>query len=151
LSYIGSLFPDSVRPAQAGFQEVIVVKQKPKTRRSWLSFERRNEKLAPRSVFIKRLLVAELFALGLIAVALIIGIAGYHFIAGFDWIDSLLEASMILGGMGPIKELPNDTAKIFASIYALFSGLIFIGVMGIVLGPVVHRIMHKFHVDEKDV
>jgi hypothetical protein len=128
-----------------------VVKQKPKNTRSWLSFERRNEKLAPRSVFIKRLLVAELFALGLIAVALMIGIAGYHFIAGFGWIDSLLEASMILGGMGPIKELPNDTAKVFASIYALFSGLVFIGLMGIVLGPVVHRIMHKFHVDEKDV
>jgi hypothetical protein len=128
-----------------------VVKQKPKNARSWLRFERRNEKLAPRSVFIKRLLVAELFALGLIAIALMIGITGYHFIAGFDWIDSLLEASMILGGMGPIKELPNDTAKVFASIYALFSGLVFIGLMGIVLGPVVHRIMHKFHVDEKDV
>ncbi|MDX6442993.1 MAG: hypothetical protein QOH71_67 [Blastocatellia bacterium] len=128
-----------------------MVKQKPKNARSWLRFERRNEKLAPRSVFIKRLLVAELFALGLIAIALMIGITGYHFIAGFDWIDSLLEASMILGGMGPIKELPNDTAKVFASIYALFSGLVFIGLMGIVLGPVVHRIMHKFHVDEKDV
>ncbi len=84
-------------------------------------------------------------------VALMIGIAGYHFLSGFNWIDSLLEASMILGGMGPIKELPNDTAKIFASIYALFSGLIFIGVMGLVLSPVVHRIMHKFHVDDKDV
>jgi len=90
-------------------------------------------------------------ALGIIVIALLIGIAGYHYIAGFNWIDSLLEASMILGGMGPIKELPNDTAKIFASIYALFSGLIFIGVMGIVLSPVVHRIMHKFHVDEKHV
>jgi hypothetical protein len=58
---------------------------------------------------------------------------------------------MILGGMGPIKEMPNDGSKVFASLYALFSGLIFIGVMGIVLSPVVHRVMHKFHVDEKDV
>jgi hypothetical protein len=128
-----------------------VAKRKPKTQRGWLSYERRNEQLAPRSVFIKRLLAAELFAMGLIGVALMIGIAGYHFIAGFEWLDSLLEASMILGGMGPIKELPNDGAKVFASIYALFSGLIFIGVMGLVLSPVVHRIMHKFHVDEKDV
>jgi hypothetical protein len=95
--------------------------------------------------------MALVFALGLILLALVIGIAGYHSIAGFNWIDSLLEASMILGGMGPIKELPSDTAKVFASIYALFSGIIFIGVMGIVLSPVVHRIMHKFHVDEKDV
>jgi hypothetical protein len=90
-------------------------------------------------------------ALALILVALTIGISGYHFIAGFNWVDSLLEASMILGGMGPIKELPSDSAKVFASIYALFSGIIFIGVMGIILAPVVHRIMHKFHVDEKDV
>lgn len=124
--------------------------RKPKTK-SWLIYERHHEKLAPRSVFIKRLLAAEGFALGLIAVALMIGIAGYHFIAGLKWIDALLEASMILGGMGPVKESPSDGAKIFASIYALFSGLIFIGVMGIVLSPVVHRVMHKFHVDDKDV
>jgi TRAP-type C4-dicarboxylate transport system permease small subunit len=102
-------------------------------------------------VFIERVIAALAAALGLIVVALMIGIAGYRFIAGFDWVDSLLEASMILGGMGPIKESPNESAKIFASIYALFSGLIFIGLMGIVLAPVAHRIMHKFHVDEKDV
>lgn len=128
-----------------------MAKRKPKTEGGWLSYERHHDKLAPRSVFIKRLVAAEGFALALIATALIIGIAGYHYIAGFQWLDSLLEASMILGGMGPIKELPNDGAKVFASIYALFSGLIFIGVMGLVLSPVVHRIMHKFHVDEKDV
>jgi hypothetical protein len=114
-------------------------------------YERRHDQLAPRSVFVKRIIASLLIALGIISVALLIGIAGYHYIAGFNWIDSLLEASMILGGMGPIKELPSDTAKIFASIYALFSGLIFIGVMGVVLSPVVHRIMHKFHVDEKGV
>jgi hypothetical protein len=128
-----------------------LAKRKPKSLPGWFHYEHRHDQLAPRSVFIKRLLAAELFALGLIAMALMIGIAGYHFIAGFQWLDSLLEASMILGGMGPIKELANDGAKVFASIYALFSGLIFIGVMGIVLSPVVHRIMHKFHVDEKDV
>ena len=128
-----------------------MVKQKPRAQPGWFSYERHHDKLAPRSVFVKRLLAAEASALGLIAVALMIGIAGYHYVAGFEWLDSLLEASMILGGMGPIKELPNDGAKVFASIYALFSGLIFIGVMGIVLSPVVHRIMHKFHVDEKDV
>ena len=128
-----------------------MAKRKLNVQRSWFSFERHHEKLAPRSVFLKRLLLAEACAVCLITVALMLGIAGYHFIAGFNWIHSLLEASMILGGMGPIKELPNDQAKIFASIYALFSGLIFIGVMGIVLSPVVHRIMHKFHVDEKDV
>jgi len=128
-----------------------VAKQSRKFKTSWLSYEHRNDQLAPRSVFIKRVIAALAVALALILVALTIGISGYHFIAGFNWVDSLLEASMILGGMGPIKELPSDSAKVFASIYALFSGIIFIGVMGIILAPVVHRIMHKFHVDEKDV
>jgi hypothetical protein len=128
-----------------------VAKHSRKSKPSWLSYEHRHDQLAPRSVFFKRMIAALAVALALILVALVLGIAGYHFIAGFNWVDSLLEASMILGGMGPIKELPSDTAKVFASVYALFSGIIFIGVMGIVLSPVVHRIMHKFHVDEKDV
>ncbi len=122
-----------------------------KSGRGWLSYERRHDQLAPRSIFVKRIIASLAVALCLIMVALFIGICGYHFLAGFGWIDSLLEASMILGGMGPVKELPNDTAKVFASIYALFSGLILIALMGIILSPVVHRIMHKFHVDEKDV
>lgn len=110
-----------------------------------------NEKLAPVPVFISRVLEAVVMALGLIAVALILGIVGYHWIAGFGWLDSLLEASMILGGMGPIKELPTDASKIFASIYALFSGLVFIGVMGFALSPVAHRVLHKFHMDDDDM
>ena len=114
-------------------------------------YERRHDQLAPRSVFVKRIVASLAVALGLICVALLIGIAGYHLLAGFNWIDSLLEASMILGGMGPIKELPTDAAKVFASIYALFSGLLLIAMMGIILAPVIHRVMHKFHVDEKDV
>jgi TRAP-type C4-dicarboxylate transport system permease small subunit len=126
-------------------------KQSQESWRSPMIFERRHEKLAPVSVFVKRLVGSLAIALGLIAVALMIGIAGYRYIAGFSWVDSLLEASMILGGMGPVNQLPNDHAKIFASAYALFSGLIFIAVMGLVLSPVVHRILHKFHVDEKDV
>ncbi len=117
---------------------------------AWLKFERKHDQLAPVSVFVKRLVGSLAMALGLIAFVLMLGIAGYHYLAGFEWVQSLLEASMILGGMGPVKELPNDAAKIFASAYALFSGLIFIAVMGLVLSPVVHRILHKFHVDEKD-
>ena len=84
--------------------------------------------------------------------ALIIGVIGYHCSAGFGWIDSLLEASMILGGMGPVhgSDLTTDASKIFASAYALFSGLMFIGIMGVVLSPIIHRFLHKFHVDEED-
>jgi hypothetical protein len=114
-------------------------------------FERRHEKLAPVSVFVRRILFSLAIAIGLILIALTIGICGYHYIAGFDWVDSLLEASMILGGMGPVNPLPTDGAKIFASFYALFSGLIFIGVMGIVLTPIVHRVMHAFHITEKNI
>ena len=111
-------------------------------------FERRNEELASTSEFAKRMAAFIGLALGLIAVALMIGIAGYRYLAGFGWVDSLLEASMILGGMGPVNPLSTDGAKIFASMYALFSGLIFIAVMGVILSPVVHRLMHKFHIDE---
>lgn len=111
-------------------------------------FEPKHEKLAPFPVFIMRVLVCLGVALCLIGIALLIGISGYHYLGGFDWIDSLLEASMILGGMGPMSRLPTDGAKIFASVYALFSGLVFIAVMGVVLSPVVHRFMHKFHLDE---
>jgi hypothetical protein len=91
-------------------------------------------------------------ALVLIAFALAIGIVGYHSLAGFDWVDSLLEASMILGGMGPVhgSDLTTNASKVFASVYALFSGLMFIGVMGVVLTPIVHRLMHKFHIEEKE-
>jgi hypothetical protein len=126
-------------------------KRKPKSWSAALQFERHHDELAPVSVFVKRLLGSLAMAVGLILFVLIIGMAGYHYIAGFNLVDSLLEASMILGGMGPVNQLPSDGAKIFASIYALFSGLIFIAVMGLVLSPVVHRILHKFHVDEKDV
>ena len=103
------------------------------------------------TVYLQRIAGAVAIAIGLILVALSLGIAGYHLIAGFNFVDSLLEASMILGGMGPVRELPNDSAKIFASIYALFSGVIFIALIGIILAPVAHRVLHKFHLDEKDV
>jgi len=116
-------------------------------------FERKNEKLAPLSTFIKRMATSAGMAGILIGAALCIGIFGYHAIAGFSWLDSLLEASMILGGMGPVQSLTDAQvgAKWFASGYALFSGLVFIAVMSIVLAPVIHRILHKFHLDEKDL
>lgn len=114
-------------------------------------FERKNQQIAPVSVFIKRLAGYSTVAILLISVSLFIGIGGYHWLAGLSWVDSLLNASMILGGMGPVNSLDNTTAKVFASLYALFSGLVFIAVMGIIFSPIIHRILHKFHVDEKDL
>jgi hypothetical protein len=114
-----------------------------------LRFERRHDPLAPVPVFVKRLIASLAIAFALIGFALTIGIVGYHTLGALGWIDSLLEASMILGGMGPVNQLSGDSVKIFASMYALFSGLIFIAVMGVVLSPIVHRFLHKFHVDEE--
>ena len=73
---------------------------------------------------------------------------GYHLLEGFSWIDSLLNASMILGGMGPVDQLKTDSGKIFASFYALFSGIVFLVVAGVIFAPIIHRFMHKFHIDE---
>lgn len=113
-------------------------------------YERKHQKIAPASVFMRRMVIHILMAGLVSAVVLFMGIVGYHWIAGLGWVDSLLEASMILGGMGPVNPVTTTGAKIFASGYALFSGLVFIALIGIVLAPVVHRMLHKFHADERD-
>jgi hypothetical protein len=86
----------------------------------------------------------------LIAVSLGIGVLGYHVTAGLGWIDALLNASMILTGMGPVSPLTTDGAKLFASAYALFSGVIFIASAGVAVGPVAHRFLHRFHLELDD-
>jgi hypothetical protein len=91
-----------------------------------------------------------LVALGVLVFGLGIGLIGYHYIAHLSWIDSLLNASMILGGMGPLNELKTDAAKIFASLYALFSGLAFVGIVSVLLAPFVHRMLHRFHAEERE-
>jgi len=111
-------------------------------------FERSHEKLAPMPVFLKRMATSVGFAVLLLFLVLLIGIAGYHWIDDLNWVDSILEAAMILGGMGPVNPLKTDGAKLFAAAYALFSGVIFIGLMGILLTPIVHRVLHKFHIKE---
>ncbi len=108
-------------------------------------------KLYPGRPFYHRMLFAMALAGGMIACSLTIGILGYHFIAGLHWVDALLDASMILSGMGPVSPLISDSAKVFASVYALFSGVVFIGATGILLSPVFHRVLHRFHLEEKDL
>jgi hypothetical protein len=90
-------------------------------------------------------------ALAIVTTALSIGVAGYHFIAGLPWIDALMNASMILTGMGPVDVLQSKAAKIFASLYALFSGVVFISLMGLLLSPIAHRVLHKFHLSDEDL
>jgi hypothetical protein len=78
-----------------------------------------------------------------------IGVVGYHIVAHLSWIDSLLNASMILGGMGPVDTLKTDASKIFASFYALFSGLAFVGIVSVLLAPFVHRLLHRIQAEER--
>ena len=103
-----------------------------------------------RRTFYHRFLRALGLSAAVIACSLALGILGYHFIAGFKWVDSLLNASMILAGMGPVGTLDSDAAKLFASAYALFSGVVFITATGILLAPMFHRVLHRFHIEERD-
>ena len=101
--------------------------------------------------FYHRMLLALGLSGSIIGAALIVGVLGYHTIAGFGWVDSLLNASMILSGMGPVGDLKTDAAKVFASAYALFSGLVFIGATGILLTPIFHRVLREFHLEQQDL
>ena len=113
-------------------------------------YEHRKQPLASRQVFVQRVLTNCLIGAAMILVALGIGILGYHFTEGLSWIDSLLNASMILGGMGPVNPLQTTAGKLFASFYALFSGVVFIAAMGVLAAPIFHRFLHHFHLaDEK--
>ena len=112
-------------------------------------YESRKQPLLTRTQFARRVFFHLLFVIGCAVVSLAVGILGYHFLGALPWIDALLDASMILGGMGPVDPLKSDAAKVFASLYALYSGLFFIGVIAVLVVPFVHRIMHKIHIDEE--
>jgi hypothetical protein len=112
-------------------------------------FEHRTKPLLPRKIFIFRVLRSLALALGIIAVSLALGILGYHFCAELSWLDALLNASMILTGMGPVNELHTVAGKLFASFYALFSGVVFITSVAVLLAPVIHRFLHKFHLESE--
>jgi len=105
--------------------------------------------LQPFDDFLKRVLRYTGFALLIIGVSLGIGIAGYHFIDDLPWLDALLNASMILTGMGPVDPMKTDAAKLFASFYAIFSGVVFLSTVAVFLTPIVHRFLHKHHLDDE--
>lgn len=109
-------------------------------------------RLAPKHVYHQRLWKSAAFGISIMMVCLLIGILGYKFtIPEFDWYDSLLNASMILSGMGPVidaKIVLTNAAKVFASAYALFSGVAFISTIGILIAPIAHRFFHKLHIED---
>jgi hypothetical protein len=110
-------------------------------------YEHYKQPVIPFKAFLRRLLRHFGIAASIVTFSLGLGIIGYHTLGSLSWVDSLLNASMILGGMGPVNALTSNGAKIFASIYALFSGMIFLVAAGVLLAPVVHRLLHRFHVD----
>jgi len=113
-------------------------------------FEHRNEPLLPRAAFLRRLARHVVIAAGIDAGSLVIGVLGYHVLEGLAWIDALLNAAMLLGGMGPVNELHTTAGKLFASFYAIYCGVVFLVVAGVILAPVVHRFMHHFHLETND-
>ena len=104
--------------------------------------------LLPQREFIRRLGWSIAAGAVLIIFSLSIGMIGYHVIGGLSWVDAFLDASMILSGMGPVSQLQSTPAKIFAGCYALYSGIALLTTAGVILAPVIHRVMHKFHLED---
>lgn len=112
-------------------------------------FEHRNEPLLSRHDYYRRLARHGLIAVGLLAAGLGVGMCGYHFLEDQRWIDAFANAAMILSGMGPLDPLKTSAGKLFAGIYAIFSGVAFLTTVGVLLAPVVHRFLHRFHVERR--
>lgn len=114
-------------------------------------YEKKHEPLLQKKAFVRRLSYNILVASEALLISLGLGIIGYHNLCHFSWIDSLLNASMILGGMGPVCPIDDEyiSGKIFASFYAIFSGIGFVGGISILLAPILHRIYHRFHIEDE--
>lgn len=113
-------------------------------------FEHRTQPLIPAGQFLGRLARCGAMSLALVAVSLLIGMVGYHLLEGLSWMDAFLNASMLLGGMGPVDVPATSNGKLFAGLYALYCGLVVILVAGFLLAPVAHRILHRFHIEQGD-
>jgi hypothetical protein len=112
-------------------------------------YERRRERLLPRGAFLRRVAV-HVAAAGLVVVgSLVAGMAGYVHWEGLGWLDAFLNAAMLLGGMGPIWSPVTAGGKIFAGLYALYAGMVFLVVASVILAPLVHRVLHRFHLEGK--
>ena len=114
-------------------------------------YEHRTKPLLPRREYFRRIVRHAALGFAVIVVALGMGMTGYHVFEKLSWIDAFVNAAMILSGMGPVATLQTDGGKIFAGCYALFSGLALIAILGIIFAPVIHRALHKFHLEDKEL
>jgi len=111
-------------------------------------YENSKEQLVPRRIFIKRIIRSFALGLAVVCISLFMGMCGYHYLENLNWLDAYLNASMILSGMGPVDTLKTSAGKFFAGSYALFSGIIFLVIIGIIFAPLFHRFFHKLHLEE---
>jgi len=112
-------------------------------------YESKTRRPLARPVLVRRLMLHTLIALGLITFSIAVGMAGYHGLEHLPWLDAFLNASMLLGGMGPVNPPVTDGGKLFAGIFALYAGLVFIVTAALLFTPLLHRLMHRFHWDDK--
>ncbi len=110
-------------------------------------YESRHQAPLPMPVFLRRLARHVAFAIGLLVASLGLGMSGYRLLEHLSWLDAFLNASMLLGGMGPVNIPQSSAGKLFAGCYALYSGLVFIATAALVLTPILHRVLHHFHWD----
>ena len=115
-----------------------------------MKLEHRKQKLLPLSAFFLRLARYFFFTAILILFSVCIGVVGYHQLGEFGWIDSFHMACMILTGMGPVIEMKSDSAKLFSSFYALYSGVAFLSITAVFFAPIIHRLLHVLHVEDDD-
>ena len=113
-----------------------------------IDYEHTSVRPIPLRRFLRRMLNHFGLVAAVVVVSLAVGMIGYEALAGMNWVDAFVNAAMLLGGMGPVGTLPNDASKIFAGVYALYAGLVFIVSAGVLLAPLVHRILHKLHAAE---
>ncbi|MFM7731035.1 MAG: hypothetical protein ACKO6L_08360 [Flavobacteriales bacterium] len=111
-------------------------------------FEHKTQKVISRKSFYTRQIRFTWYSLIVVFISMVLGVAGYMITANLAFTDAVLNASMILTGMGPVNPMPNDVAKWFASLYALYSGVAFLTTIGLFIAPIVHRFMHKYHLDQ---
>jgi hypothetical protein len=115
-----------------------------------MAFEHKNQPLATKQTYVFRQILYAAYAFGIISISLAIGTFGYQYFDQLSTLDGFYNASMILTGMGPVNPMVSPAAKIFSSLYAVFSGVAFLTTISILLSPAIHRFLHRLHIDEKD-
>ncbi len=113
--------------------------------------ERKHEPIAPATVFYRRVVRALWLTIAIISFSLALGACGYHYFGDLEWLDAVLNAAMILTGMGPVNPMTTPGGKLFSIFYCLYSGIAFLSLVAIVLTPIYHRFLHRFHFDCDDV